>query len=74
MAQSDTWFKIDESTPKNAFLLEKVKEHGSLRKLARKIGISYNFLSLALNKKKVSTNIKLKIAKFFQKDTIEIFN
>jgi len=73
MPKSDTWFRIDESKPKNPFLLEKVKEAESLRKLAKKIGIGYNYLSLALNNKPIPKWIKLKIARYFGKDTIEIF-
>jgi hypothetical protein len=73
MLKADTYYKIDETTPKSRFLLKKVKEHGGVRPLAKKIGINHATLSLALNLKPISKMAMLKIAKFFGKDTIEIF-
>ena len=73
MIENEYLYKIDESTPKNAFILAKVREAESLSKLALKIGIAKGILSKALNKKYISKNAKLIIAKFFNKDTIEIF-
>jgi len=66
-------YKLDENTPKNPFLLEKVKEAGSVSKLAKLIGLNKGILSLALNNKHISDESKIKIAKYFGKDTLEIF-
>lgn len=74
MASDVSWFRIDETTPKNPFILAEVKKAGSLRKLARKLGIHLNQLSKALNKKKCYKITKIKIAKYYGKDTIEIFS
>lgn len=73
MPSSDTWFKTDESKPKNAFLKKKVEEYGSVRKLAKAIGVPAWYVSNALNKRYLHPTGKIKIAKFFGKDTIEIF-
>ena len=75
MARSDTYFKIDETKDLNEFLLEMVKEYGSVRKLAKEIGIDPSTVSLGLNNKSQMTKAsKIKIARFFNKDTIEIWN
>ena len=67
-------YKINESLPTNAFLLARIKEAGSLRKLAKMMDMYYVLLSNALHKKPISNRAKIKIAKYFNKDTIEIFN
>jgi len=74
MPKSDTYYTIDESTPKNPIILKAVKEAGGLRKLAKKIGISPTYLSWALNKKYVSRPNKIQIAKYLGMDSAEIFN
>lgn len=74
MTKSSSWYEIDETTPKNRFLLRKVKQFGGVRALARKIGVYPVIISSALNKKHISDEMKLKIARFFGKDTIEIWN
>ena len=74
MPSKDTYFKINENTPKNSFILSFLKEKGiSLKTLAKEMNMHLTTLSLALNKKKISISAKLKIAKYFGKDTIEIF-
>jgi len=73
MPSADYYYRIDETTPKNPFLLEKVKLVGSLRKLAKKIEVNPSLLSLSLNKKKISLKAMIKIAKYFNKDTREIW-
>ena len=73
MTKANTLYQIDESTPKNPYLLEKVKEAGSLRKLAKLIEINPAMISFALNNKEISTSAKIKIAKYFDKDSAEIF-
>jgi len=73
MASEDTWFKIDETKPHNAYLLKKIKEVGSLRKLAKILDVSAPTMSNALNNKDISKLTKLKIAAFFKVDTIEIW-
>lgn len=71
---SDTWFKIDESKPKNDILLNLLKENNlSVRALARAIQVQPYIISWALNKKTITKEQKIKIARFFGKDTIEIF-
>ena len=74
MPSTDTYYKIDESSPKNTYLLKYIKSSGkSLRQVAKDMNINISSLSQALNKKKVTKPIKLKIAKFFGVDTIEVF-
>lgn len=67
-------FIIDENTFKNPFLLAEIKKVGSLRKLAQKMHLSPTTISLALNNKLECKATKIRIAKFFNKDTIEIFD
>lgn len=74
MPSSDTYFKIDESTPKNAYLLNYLNSSGkSLSQLARDIKVSKRIISEALNNKKLTNSMMIRIAKHFGVDSREIF-
>ena len=74
MAKSDTYFKIDESKPKNLKLLNLMRlKDLSVSELARRCQINKSRVSLALNNKEVSLKHKIKIARYFNKDTREIW-
>ena len=67
MAKKDTYYKIDETKPKNALLLKLLKEHcdGVVSELARRCGVHKATISSALNKKKISLEAMIKIARYF---------
>jgi len=75
MAKKDTYYKIDETKPKNPLLLKLLKERcdGVVSELARRCGVHKATISSALNKKRISLESMIKIARYFRKDTREIW-
>lgn len=75
MPKSDTYFKIEENSVKNAILLDLLKKYKlSVSELARRCQVNKSIISLALRNKYISKIVKIKIAKYFGMDTLELFD
>ena len=75
MPISDNWFKIKENPDINLKLRNLIENEfkESCLQFSKKMDVSKSTISKALHNKPIEIATKIKIARFFGKDTIEIF-